>query len=155
MVKEIRDVSWEAEEYISKEHHTGWFIGFALVCLALSALAVLLKWWPFLVLVLLSGVVILINIFSPARKLSYSLDKKGLHEGNRFYAYSDFRAFGILQEGGHYSAILIPRKRFGLQVKVYFPEQNGEAIVDALGARLPMEEVKPDFLDKIVNFLRI
>ena len=28
-------------------------------------------------------------------------------------------------------------------------------IVDALGARLPMEEVKLDFLDKIVNLLRI
>ena len=30
-----------------------------------------------------------------------------------------------------------------------------EGIVDMLGARLPMEEVKLDFLDKIVNFLRI
>ena len=64
-------------------------------------------------------------------------------------------AFGILKEDSHYSAILIPKKRIGMSVKVYFPEQNGEAIVDALGARLPMEEVKLDFIDKIVNFLRI
>ena len=34
-------------------------------------------------------------------------------------------------------------------------EFNEDAIVDALCARLPMEEVKLDFLDKIVNFLRI
>jgi hypothetical protein len=40
-------------------------------------------------------------------------------------------------------------------VKVYFPEGSGENIVDQLGHHLPMEEVKPDFLDKIVNFLRI
>ena len=71
------------------------------------------------------------------------------------HRYEDYRAFGIMKEGSHYSAVLIPKKRFSINVKVYFPTGSGEAIVDALGARLPMEEVKLDFLDKIVNFLRI
>ena len=82
-------------------------------------------------------------------------DKHGLTEGGKLHKYDEFRAFGILKEGSHFSAVLIPKKRFALQVKVYFPGGSGEAIVDALGARLPMEEVKLDFLDKIVNFLRI
>ena len=73
----------------------------------------------------------------------------------RLHKYEDFRAFGILREDSHFSAILIPKKRFGMNVKVYFPGNSGEAIVDALGARLPMEEVKLDLLDRIVNFLRI
>ena len=37
----------------------------------------------------------------------------------------------------------------------YFPSNNGEVIVDILGGHLPMEQVKLDFLDKIVNLLRI
>ena len=61
----------------------------------------------------------------------------------------------ILKEGSHFSAVLLPKKRFGVSTKVYFPGGSGEGIVDALGSRLPMEEVKLDFLDKIVNFLRI
>ena len=71
------------------------------------------------------------------------------------HPFDNFRAFGIVKEGSHYSAVLIPKKRLGINVKVYFPEGSGEAIVDNLGARLPMEQVKPDLLDKLVDFLRI
>ena len=83
------------------------------------------------------------------------LDSKGLKEGDRLHEFDNFKAFGILKEGSHFSAVLIPKKRFGLSVKVYFPGDSGEVIVDTLGAHLPMEEVKLDFLDRIVNFLRI
>ena len=34
-------------------------------------------------------------------------------------------------------------------------QAQGEEIVDAFGARLPMEEVKLDMLDKLIKFLRI
>ena len=51
--------------------------------------------------------------------------------------------------------LFFPSCYVALCVKVYFPEGSGEAIVDHLGAHLPMEEVKLDLLDKIVNFLRI
>ena len=155
MVKTIEDTSWETEEYIVRDRNTWWYIGLFAVGIALSALAVVLKWWTFLVLVNLSVVAILVSTFRPPRKIKYTLNKEGLVEGNKLHKYEEFRAFGILKEGPYFSAVLIPKKRFGLSVKVYFKEGNGEAIVDALGARLPMEEVKLDFLDKIVNFLRI
>ena len=155
MVKSTQPISWQAEEYITRDHHTGWYIGLAVVTLALSALAVWQKWWTFLALVILSCVAILTSNLRPPRKIKYLLDDKGITEGSTLHKFEDFKAFGILKEGNNYSAILIPKKRFGLSVKVYFPEGSGEAIVDALGGRLPMEEIKQDFLDKIVNFLRI
>lgn len=155
MVKAVQDVSWEAEEYIQYKHNVGWYVALFAVSLALIALSVFLKWWSFLALIVVCIIAILVSSSRPPRKIKYKLDKTGLTEGNRLHKYEDFRAFGILKEDSHYSAVLIPKKRFGLQVKVYFPGGSGEAIVDALGARLPMEEVKLDFLDKIVNFLRI
>ncbi len=155
MVKEIKEVNWEAEEYIVRSHSASWFVGFALVCAGLIALSIWQQWWTFLVLVALCAIAILINIFRPPRKIKYSINKDGITEGGVLHSFADFRAFGIMKEGNNYSAILIPKKRFGMQFKVYFPEVNGEAIVDMLGKRLLMEEVKYDFLDKIVNFLRI
>ena len=155
MVKASDTISWQAEEYIVRDHNTGWFVGLFAVGTALSILAIFLEWWTFLVLIILSIVAILISIFRPPRKIQYSLDKDGLTEGTRLHKYEDFKAFGILKEGSHFSAVLIPKKRFSLSVKVYFPEGSGEAIVDHLGAHLPMEEVKLDILDKLVNFLRI
>ena len=148
-------ISWQAEEYITREHNVGWYFGLFGIGLALSALAFFLKSWTFLTLIVVSIIAILISISRPPRKIQYTLEENGLKEGEKLHRFENFKAFGILKEDSHFSAVLIPKKRFGLSVKIYFPGDSGEAIVDALGARLPMEEVKLDFLDKIVNFLRI
>ena len=148
-------ITWDAEEYIVKSRSGWWYFGLALVTLGLLALAIWLKGWSFLVLIIVSVITILVFVLRPPRKIHYSLTAKGLKEGKIEHPFTNFRAFGILKEGDHYSAVLIPKKRFGINVKVYFPEGSGEAIVDALGARLPMEEIKLDLLDKFVNFLRI
>lgn len=87
--------------------------------------------------------------------LKYALDEEELKEGKQRYKLSDFRAFGVINENGNYAIILDPKKRFGGRVRVYFPAAQGEAIVDAFGAKLPMEEVKLDILDRIVKYLRI
>ncbi|MBR3169286.1 hypothetical protein IKF23_02500 [Candidatus Saccharibacteria bacterium] len=155
MAAQTQPITWQAKEYIIRDHHVGWYFGLAIITIGLSVLSVIYKWWTFLILVILSCITILISNLRPPRTIKYHLDNKGLTEGSTLHKYEDFKAFGILKEGNNYSAILIPKKRFGLSVKVYFPEGSGEAIVDALGAHLPMEEVKQDFLDKIVNFLRI
>ncbi|MBR2641259.1 hypothetical protein IKD49_02270 [Candidatus Saccharibacteria bacterium] len=155
MAKKVSEVSWQAEEYIVRDHDAWWYIGLFLVTAGLCVLAVFLQWWTFLVLVILSAITILVMIFRPPRKINYTLTDKGLTEDKIEHPYEVFKAFGILKEGAHFSAVLIPKKRFSLSTKVYFPETNGEQIVDILGSHLPMEEVKLDFLDKIVNFLRI
>ena len=155
MAKTAESVSWEAEEYIKRARNIWWYIGLFVIGAGLCALSVYFKQWTFLVLIIVCIIAILVTSSRPPRKIRYSLNASGLTEGDRLHKYEDFRAFGILKENSHFSAILIPKKRFALSVKVYFPETNGEAIVDALGARLPMEDVKLDLLDKIVNFLRI
>ena len=151
----LNTITWEAEEYITKSHNGWWYFGLFIVTAGLSALAIWLQGWTFLALIIVSAITVLIFNLRPPRKIKYTLNSDGLIEGKIKHPFIDFRAFGIVKEGSHYSAVLIPKKRFGINVKVYFPEGSGEAIVDALGARLPMEEVKIDFLDKIVNFLRI
>ena len=155
MAKNQQDISWQAEEYIVPGRNTWWYVGLFAVAIGLCILAWFLGWWTFLILVVLCVIAILTSTFRPPRKIDYTLATDGLHEGQRLHKYEDFKAFGILQEGAHFSAVLIPKKRFGLSVKVYFPKTSGEIIVDTLGAHLPMQEVKLDFLDKIVNFLRI
>ena len=148
-------ITWEAEEYIVKSHNGWWYFGLAIVSIGLGALAVWLQGWTFLALIIVSVITILVFNLRPPRKIHYILNPDGITEGKIKHPFDNYRAFGILKEGSHYSAVLIPKKRFGVSTKIYFPENSGEAIVDALGARLPMEEVKVDFLDKIVNFLRI
>ena len=149
------DISWEAEEYIVRDKTAWWYVGLVAVGLVFSGIAVLLQWWSFLAVVVLSVIALLIYAMRPPRVLRYSLSNKGLSEGDKLYKYSDFKAFGLLHEGSHFAIVLTPRKRFSPRVTVFFPEAQGEEIVDAFGARLPMEEVKLDMLDKLIKFLRI
>ena len=148
-------VSWEAEEYLQREKRAGWYVGFVIVALALVALSIILKWWTFTALVVLCAIALIIYSVRPPRKLHYSLNGKGLLEGDKLYEYDSFKNFGVLQDEDNYAIVLTPRKRFSPRVTVYFPKESGEKIVDAFGMRLPMEEVKLDFLDSIVRMLRI
>lgn len=151
--KEI--INWDAKEYIPRDKNTGWYVGLVIVSLLLIALGVWLKAITFIILVVVSAVALVVYSVRPPRVLHYSLSDKGLSEGNNLYSYEDYKSFGVLKEDGNFAIVLKPRKRFALGVTVYFDQKDGEKIVDAFGARLPMEEVKMDFLDKIVKFLRI
>ena len=148
-------VSWEAEEYITHDKNAGWYIGLAIVGLALIALSVWLQWWTFTALIVLCIVSLLIYVLRPPRKIQYVVDGKGLTEGERVYLFDDYRAFGVLQDDANFAIVLMPRKRFSPAVTVYFPKEKGEEIVDVFGARLQMEEVKLDLIDKLVRKLRI
>jgi hypothetical protein len=91
----------------------------------------------------------------PARELHYTLTSDGLTVEDQTRPFSDFRAFGVQQYGAMWQLVLIPVKRFGLSVTMFIHDDQGEEIVDALGTRLPMEEVKIDLLDKIIHRLKI
>lgn len=155
MAKTADVISWEAEEYIVREKNAWWYVGLIAVGLLLSGISIWLQAWTFLIVVVLSVVALMLYAMRPPRILRYTLSDKGLSEGDKLYDYNEFKAFGILREGNHFAIILTPRKRFSPRVTVYFPEAQGEEIVDAFGARLPMEEVKLDLLDKLIKFLRI
>ena len=150
-----KPITWEAQEYVQHDKDAGWYVALIFVGLALVALSVWLSWWSFAVLIVVSVVALIVYTVRPPRTLKYRLDDKGLTEGGRLYSYADYKSFGILQDGAHFAIVLTPRKRFSGRVTVFFPENQGEVIVDAFGARLPMEQVKLDFIDKAVKFLRI
>ena len=148
-------VNWEAREYIEYKKNGGWYCGLALVVIALCALAFFLQQWTFLALVIVAAIALLTYTVRPPRVLHYSLSDKGLSEGNNLHSFEQFKSFGVLNENNHYCIMLVPKKRFGTRMRVYFPETEGEQIVDVFGMHLPMEPVKLDMLDRLVRFLRI
>ncbi|MBR2996926.1 hypothetical protein IKF33_00595 [Candidatus Saccharibacteria bacterium] len=155
MAENANDIKWEAHEYIQREKNTGWYVAMILVAAAIVALAVWRGWWTFAALIVVCVISLIIYSVRPPRKLHYVLNKDGLKEETKLYKFEDFRAFGIDKDDNYYAIVLISKKRFSPRVRVYFPQESGEKIVDMFGMRLPMEEVKPDFVDKIVKLLRI
>jgi len=150
-------ITWTAQEYVHSERNGWWFVLFVLVVLSLVAVSIfLLQSWSFSALIVVMAVALVIYIRRAPRTLTYAISPmQGLYVGERLYHFDEFRAFGLIQDGPHYSIMLIPRKRFSSGVSVFFPDEAGERIVDILGKRLPMENLKLDVVDAIVRKLRL
>ena len=148
-------INWQAKEYIERKKTGGWYIGLAVVTAGLVALSIWLQYYSFLAVIVAAVIALIVYITRAPRTLTYSLTEDGISEGNNLHPFDKFKSFGIFNEDNHYSIILIPKARFGTRMTVYFPEAEGEQIVDFFGERLPMEEVHLDLVDKLVRWLRI
>ncbi len=148
-------ISWAAHEYIHQEKGTMWFVLFVVIVLALIGVSIWTQAWTFTGLILVISVAIVILSRRPPRELSYSLDDEGLRIEDKLHKFDNFKSFGIIRDGDEFSVMLIPIQRFQPGVTVYFPEDAGEEIVDLLGSRLPMKDLKLDAVDKVVRLLRL
>ena len=148
-------LSWQASEYVHHEKDKIWFLILFGAAIALVAVAILvIQSITFAVLVVVMAITLAVFAVRPPRINNYSVTASGIQINDKHFLYHDFRYFGIVQDGPLYSAVLIPNKRFMPAVTIYFPSENGEEIVDALGAYLPMEHVELDLVDQLVRRLR-
>lgn len=156
-VVENAPIRWSSSEFIYREKSSLWFISFVIIVIILILSDIfLLKSYTFSILVLVMAAAVVVFLRRPPRVINYALSgNHGLYIGEKLYHFNEFKAFGIIQDEGCNSIMLIPIKRFSPGVSVYFPQEVGEQIVDVFGARLPMENIKLDVLDIIVKKLRI
>jgi hypothetical protein len=149
-------VRWQATEYIHHDKSALWFVIFGIIVVVIMAIAIIfIRSITFDILVPVMAASLLVYAYRPPRLIDYTLSRQGLHINDRLYPFSEFKGFGVVRDGGEYSIMLLPVKRFKPGVSVYFPEEAGEAIVDMLGVRLPMQELHLDIVDQIIRKLRL
>lgn len=149
-------VHWQAQEYIHREKDVIWYVTFAVVVVALMALALfLMKSLTFVILIPVMAAALAVYASRPPRMIDYTLSRQGVHFNDHLYPFGEYKGFSVIHGDDEYSIMLIPIKRFKPGVTIYFPEDKGEAIVDVLAARLPMEESHLDFIDQLIKKLRI
>ncbi len=149
-------IAWDAPEGTKIQRGSGWYIGFVVALLVLMALAILVfKSWSFALLLPIMAVALFVLTDKNPQIINYAISPKGVYVADRLYDFSEFRAFGLMEYNGQHSAILLPVKRFSPGLTIYFSELEGEKIVDMLGARLPMQEIKPDALEKLIRLIKL
>lgn len=149
-------VTWEAPEYLHKDKGALWFLGLGVITVALIVLDVLVIksfLFSFSLLILVMAAALVVYVYRPAALIHYVLSEQGLFINDTLHGFAEFKGFGVIHDGREFSVELIPVRRFRPSLAVYFPEERGEAIVDALGVRLPMQIIKPDFFDRIIRSL--
>lgn len=153
---EQQPIQWQAPEYMQGHRSAWWFIGFWAVVFILMVIAVvLIKSWSFAVLIPAMAAALTIYSHRPPRELTYVLSDKGLYINEKLHPMSEFKSFGVVREEMMPSVMLIPVRRFRPGLSIYFPAEAGEEIVDTLGSRIPMQEIKLDFFDKLIRQLHL
>ncbi len=153
---EAQPIQWQAAEYIQERRSPLWFVGFWIVATLLMAIAAfVVRSWSFAILVPAMAAALMIYSHRPPRILNYVLSSKGVYINEKLHPMSEFRSFGIMRDELVPSLMLLPVKRFRPGLTIHFPAELGEAIVDMLGSRIPMHEVKLDAFDRIIRKLHI
>lgn len=156
IAEEREIVNWQAQDLIIGDKNKSWYFVFAIIVLAFCGFAIWVQAWTFLALIVVSSVGILtLRKSNHTQIISYSLSTHGIYMGETFHSYGEFRAFGVRKETGVYAIVLLPKKRFSPSTIIYFSQDNGEKITDIIGARLPMEEVKLDLIDRIIRKIKL
>lgn len=147
-------VIWTASEYIHHAKSPTWYVVFGIVMLIIIGIAIKVGAWTFVLLAVVMTIALAAVATRKPKEMHYELSDVGLRINQNFYPISDFRAFGVANDGALYYITLIPTKRFMPAVTIYFEEKDGEQIVDILGAFLPMQQIEPDLIDTFMRRIR-
>jgi hypothetical protein cdiviTM7_02271 len=149
-------IAWNAPEGVRVQRGAVWYVLFAIVLAGLMALAILVfQNWTFAILLPIMAVALFVLSNNNPQTINYAISPKGIYIADTLHDFSEFRAFGLLHENDQHSILLLPVKRFSPGLTIYFSEAEGEKIVDMLGARLPMQEIKPDALEKFIRLIKL
>lgn len=148
-------VEWSASEFIAQAKSPGWYLVFIIIAVVFAGIAYFATRDIALIIitVLIAAAVLFYAARSP-RTLQYSIDSRGISIGSRFYPFSFFKSFSVEDEGPLGSIIFMPLQRFVPPISIHFSHDDGDSIMQALGTSLPLEDHKPDLLDRLVRRIR-
>ncbi|MDO4271393.1 MAG: hypothetical protein Q4C83_00185 [Candidatus Saccharibacteria bacterium] len=161
---QIQPISWTATESIAQQRTGRWYGIATIIFVAITAVDVLLFIFKITSLITMVSslglfvamyIALLISTKMPARESTYVLSGDGIAINGHQHGFNEFRAFGVRHRGSLWQLVLIPTKRFSMEVVSYIDEDHGEAIVDILASYLPMEEVPENSVDRLIDRLKM
>jgi len=145
-------IIWSSIDSSSTNKSAKWYLMLVAISLVIILIDIfLLKSYTLSAVIVVSVIALIIYTKGPVNEINYKLSDKGLYINDKIHPYEDFKSFGLSKDGDRYVLVLVPMKRFGQSFYVYFPEQYGEEIVDMMGQRIPMVEMKTNTIDNIIR----
>jgi hypothetical protein len=145
-------ISWTGPEFIAHSKDSKWYMKLAGSTLLVTALVLLLTRDKISAGVVIFGA-LLFGVYAARqpRQLDYHMSETGLSIGEKYYDFQNFRSFALAPESEDACIILIPLRRFGQSLSVFFQAKDEERIINVLTDRLPFDQ---DHNDPIDNLMR-
>lgn len=150
-----QEVEWTASEFVAHNKNAGWFaaIGGAGALLA-AAVYFITHDIVSAVIIIVVAILFAVSGSRKPRVLHFRVNDSGLAIGDKFYSYSEFKSFSIMDEGAFSSIMFMPMKRFMPQISIYYEPKDEERIVQVISHFLPMENRDHDMIDNLVKRIR-
>lgn len=148
-------ITWTASEYIAHHKSTKWYVMLGLGAVVLAAIIWLLTKDEISAAVVIVGAAFL-GVYGarPPRELQYQLSPEALAIGQKEYRLDEFRSFTVDDQQAFANINLMPLKRFGAALTIYFDPADEDEIIRILSSRLPIEEHQSDPIDKLMHRIR-
>jgi hypothetical protein len=147
--------SWRASEFASSDKNGSWYLLLAFGSFVFAGLTYLLTKQVFsAIVILILGITVAFYGRLKPRVLDYSIDKTGIYVGSKFYLFTQFKSFSIIEDQAIPSIHLMPIKKLMMPITIYIDPAGADKIIDILGDILPFEDRKRDIADKISQKLR-
>lgn len=147
-------VAWTAPDSAQRTFSTAWYLKITLFFVAITVMSVLWLKSPITaVLFVVVYIALIIYTKKGPQLINYSLSEDGLFINDQAFKLEDFSSFGVIEDRELFSVVLLPHKRLATSLVLNFDKKDGEAIVDFLGAVMPMKPIQENLIDKLIRRL--
>ena len=94
--KEINHLDWSIPEYNKHKRNKTWYVLASIITIALLVFAFITANFLFVIIIIMSVAIVLVNDKREPNKVKFSMDGEGIYIGKRFYDYDEFKDFSIL-----------------------------------------------------------
>ena len=150
------EVSWSASEFIAHEKSPLWYAALTAVSVVFAAVIYFLM-HDLIAVIAVVFVCILFGFLAAhkPRVLTYYVNAAGITIGQKTYSFSDFKSFGVVNEGAFSNITFMPMKRFMPTLSIYYPPEHEQAIIDVLSNYLPFAPATHDLIDRFMHRIRL
>lgn len=149
-------LAWEAKEFEEYDRNKRWYAVAVVIGALLVAGALVLQQWLAAVVFALATYVVVRHADDKPRTLAISISKLGVQVADRFYPFSELKAFWIIYNPPVKTLTLQNTGRLKPLVKVGLADVDPLAVQNALKDHLvekPKE--REDFIDKLSRWIRL
>jgi len=148
-------ITWTASEFVYHQKNANWYlVFFALTVVVSVGVWLLTKNLITIVTIVVAAAALAMAATKKPRELEYRIDGNSLSIANKSFPLTEFRAFTVVHQDGFSSLVFSPLKRFNLLITIYYDPADEQKILDILSSRIPMEEKKRDWIDRLMWKIR-
>ena len=149
-------LEWSAVESLHIKPGMVWYVGLAVIVVALLVVAAVFQLWFSVAVFLVMGVAVVVYSRRQIAPIPYRVDNNGVTIDGHFYPYGHFKSFGVVEDMSWQTIDFESTRRFMPRLMaLYNDDRTRDALVAFLSGHLPRADRHPDLFESVSRYLHL